>query len=345
MRKLLAATLVFLAMLGLSACRGKEAEAKSEAETTTDAKGGDAAETTPAVSVPVRVAAVARQTLAETVSATGKTASLAQQKIKAPFAGTLTEFSVTDGDVVRAGQALGTIVSRDSEAALNGAREMQRQAGTDAEKADAARAVALAEHGLVRAPIVAPSTGAVVAHSAVRGDRVAEDQEILTVADSASFVFIADVPQNDLTRIRPGQPATVELAGRSERVSGSVHDVLPGANAADYTIPVRVDLTGLTAAPPIGLFGTAKITVAEHRNVAVVPEAALIRNDVAGTVRLATVQQGHAHWLDVSPGLRSEGVVEIAAPPLEAGQAVVVAGQVGLAEGTPVASAAATPAP
>jgi multidrug efflux pump subunit AcrA (membrane-fusion protein) len=333
-----AAAVALVGALAGLACHGKDAEARPDA-------GPDAAGVSPAVSVPVRVAAVARKTFAETVTATGKTASLAQQKIKAPFAGTLTELSVTDGDAVRAGQTLGTIVSRDSEAALNGAREMARQARTDTETVDGARAVALAEHGLVRAPIVAPSTGTVVAHSAVRGDRVAEDQEILTVADSASFVFIADVPQSDLTRIRPGQAATVELAGRGERVSGSVHDVLPGANAADYTVPVRVDLTGLTAAPPIGLFGTARIIVAEHRNVAAVPEAALIRDDVRGTVRLAMVQQGHAHWLDVSPGLRSEGVVEITAPVLEPGQVVVVAGQVGLAEGTPVTSAAATPAP
>jgi len=339
-----AAAIVVLAAWASVACHGKEAEGKTDGKAD-EAKAAPASEATPAVSVPVRVAAVARKTLAERVTATGKTASLAQQKIKAPFAGTLTELSVTDGDAVRAGQTVGTVVSRDSEAALNGAREMERQARTDAEKADAARAVALAERGLVRAPIVAPSAGTVVAHSAVRGDRVSEDQELLTIADSASFVFIADVPQSDLTRIRPGQPATVELAGRGERVAGTVHDVLPGANAADYTVPVRIDLTGLRAAPPIGLFGTARITVAEHREVPVVPEAALIRDDVGGTVRIATVQQGRAHWLDVSPGLRSEGVVEIAAPPIEAGQTVVVAGQVGLAEGTPVASGAPTPTP
>jgi HlyD family secretion protein len=341
---LTAAAIVLLAAFTSMACHGKEAEGKTDGKAD-EAKAAPAAEATPAVSVPVRVAAVARRTLADTISASGHTSSLAQQKIKAPFAGTLTELSVTDGDPVHAGQTLGSVVSRDSEAALNGAREMERQARTDAEKADAGRAVALAEKGLVRANIVSPSTGTVVAHSAVRGDRVSEDQELLTVADSSSFVFIADVPQNDLTRIRPGQAAIVELAGRGERVAGAVHDVLPGANAADYTIPVRVDLTGLKAAPPIGLFGTARITVAEHRDVPIVPEAALIRDDVAGTVRVATVQQGRAHWIDVSPGLRSEGVVEITAPPIEAGQTVVVAGQVGLAEGTPVAAAAPKPAP
>ncbi|HKD19516.1 MAG TPA: biotin/lipoyl-binding protein, partial [Thermoanaerobaculia bacterium] len=169
-----AAVLLLLAATTAIGCHGKEAEGKTDGKPD-ESKPAPAAEATPAVSVPVRVAAVVRRTLADTVSASGHTASLAQQKIKAPFAGTLTELSVTDGDAVHSGQVLGFVVSRDSEAALNGAREMERQARTDGEKADAARAVALAERGLVRANIVSPSTGTVVAHSAVRGDRVSED--------------------------------------------------------------------------------------------------------------------------------------------------------------------------
>ena len=51
------------------------------------------------------------------------------------------------------------------------------------------------------------------------------------------------------------------------------------------------------------------------------------------------VDAGRARWLDVKTGLRSDGGVEISSPPLEAGRTVVVSGQVGLAEGTPVAAA------
>ncbi len=293
----------------------------------------------PAVAVPVRVAAVRRATLTEEVSAPGHTAALAQEKIRAPFAGTLVELRVSDGDRVHRGEVLGAIVSRDSDAALSGARDMARQAKTDSEKADAARAIALAERGLVRASILAPSDGAVLAHAAVAGDRVSEDQEILTVADAGSIVFLVDAPQSDLLRIRPGQPVVVEISGRAGRLAGVVHDILPGANAADFTASVRVDLRGLSGVPPLGLFGTARITVAEHPNATIVPEAAVIRDDVSGTVRIVVVEQGRARWTEVSPGLRANGVVEIKAPPLVSGQTVIVSGQVGLAEGAPVAAA------
>jgi Cu(I)/Ag(I) efflux system membrane fusion protein len=321
-----AARFCFAAALA-AACRGRVPEAPAAPA----AGSGDA------VAVPVRIAFVTRATLTEEVSAPGHTAALAHEKIRAPFAGTLAELTVTDGDRVRRGDTLGTIVSRDSEAALAGAREMQRQARSEPEKADAARAVALAERGLVRAAILAPSDGVVLGHAAVRGDRVSEDQELLTIADSDSLTFLADAPQSDLARLRPGQAVSVALAGRPGAVPGVVHDVLPGANASDFTAPVRVDLRGLDRVPPLGLFGTARITVAEHRGVIVVPESALLRDDVTGTARIAVVEKGRARWLDVSSGLRARGQVEITQPRLEPGLGVVVSGQVGLAEGAPVA--------
>jgi HlyD family secretion protein len=292
---------------------------------------------TPSAPTPVRVAAVAHATLPLTVSAPGRTAALIQQKLRAPFAGTLTELKVADGDPVARGQAVGAIVARESEAALSGAREMLRQARTPAEKSDAERALALAEKNLVRRALVASWGGAVIAHTASAGDRVTEDQEILTISDASSLVFLADVPQSDLPRIRPGQKATVELAGGRAPVAGAVHAVLPGANPADFTGQVRVDLRGASGAGPIGLFGTARILVGERAGVAVVPDAAVLRDDVSGVTRVCLAANGKAHWIDVVAGVKDSGRTEIVSPPLANGQAVIVSGLVGLPEGKTIA--------
>ena len=114
--------LLLLLALPLAACR-----AKPPAEAL--------APDPPAAAIPVELAKAARATLSDVVSGSGRTAALAQEKIRAPFAGTLTELSVSDGDRIRRGDLLGTIVSRDSEAALAGARQMERDAKTDAERA------------------------------------------------------------------------------------------------------------------------------------------------------------------------------------------------------------------
>jgi len=321
---------LLLLALVLSACRRSgDSDAAENPKAAEAAPAGSAA-------VSVAVAPLVRATIADVVTSPGKTAALAQQKVRPPFAGTLVELRVSDGDRVRRGDVLAAIVSRDSEAALAGAREMLREAKDGAEKADGERAVALAEKSLVRAEIHAPSDGAVLSHAAARGDRVSEDQEILTIADASSVVFLADVPQSDLARIRRGQAARVELAGRPAALAGTVHDVLPGANAADFTAPVRIDLAGLSEIPPIGLFGTARITVGAHRDAVVAPESAVVRDDLTGTARLALVENGRAHWVQVKTGARGPAGVEIASPALAPGRTVVVSGQVGLPEGAAV---------
>jgi RND family efflux transporter MFP subunit len=324
----------------LLACRAREgaADPKPPAQA---AK----AEEPVADAVPVRTSRAAVATLDRTVEAPGKTVALVQQKVRAPFAGTLATLTVIDGDRVRRGAVVGSVVSRDSEAALGGAREMQREAKTASEQEDARRALALAERNQVHASLVAPVDGVVLAHAAAAGDRVTEDQEILTLADSGALVFVADVPQSALAQIRPGQAASIALAGQPRAAAGVVHDVLPQANAADFTAPVRIDISGGAApgASSVGLFGTARIVVARKENAVVVPDAAILRDDVTGKARIAVVEDGHARWRDAIAGIRGSAGTELLEPVLKAGDVVIVAGQVGLPDGAAVAASPSAP--
>jgi Cu(I)/Ag(I) efflux system membrane fusion protein len=328
-----AARVLLALCLAAGACSRGEPRKADEAggEGKTDANPASSAPT------PVRVAPVETANLAVVVSGPGKTVALSQQKVRAPFAGTLTELHVSDGDVVRRGQAIGAMVARESEAALSGARQMAREASTPAARADAERAVALAESNVVRRTLAASADGVVASHAASAGDRLAEDQEILTINDSGSLVFVADLPQADLPKIRPGQPATVQIAG-STPVAASVHAILPAANSADFTGSVRLDLPASSQRLALGIFGTARISVDEHRAAIVVPDAAVLRDDVSGVTRIALVQEGRAHWVNVRTGLSQSGRTEILEPALRAGQPVIVAGLVGLPEGKAVAS-------
>ncbi|MGH9443430.1 MAG: efflux RND transporter periplasmic adaptor subunit [Thermoanaerobaculia bacterium] len=310
-------------LLVLSACKGKPEAADSSHE--------------PPPAVPVRAQTVTIENFSEIVRSPGKISVLAQQKLRTPFAGTLSELRVTDGDDVKRGQILGSVIARDSEAALAGAREMERQAATPGEKSDAARAVVLAERNLVRAPLRATVDGIVLSHAAAAGDRVSEDAEIVTIAESASMVFVADVPQSSLSRIHAGEPAAVALSGRPAPLSGSVHDILSAANTADLTIPVRIDFHPVPPRLSLGMFGEAAITVGEQPGAAAVPDAAILRNDVTGVSRIVLVTpQEKAHWIAVTTGLSQGGKTQIVSPPLAPGQKILVSGQVGLPEGSPL---------
>jgi HlyD family secretion protein len=280
---------------------------------------------------------VTRETISVLISGPGKTVALVQQKVRAPFAGTLRDLTLADGDAVHQGQTVAAVVSRDSEAALIGAQEMLRQAVGPKDREDAERALALARQNLVQVPLRASASGVVISHAASSGDRVAEDQEILTVAVAGSTVFQADISQTDLARIRRGQKASVQMAGREKACSGVVRAILGTANAADLTAPVRIDLDPLPEGLTVGLFGTARITVEERRDSQVVPDAAILRDDLTGSTRIVTVgNDGRAHWLAVTTGVRSQGWTEILSPELALSTPVIVSGQVGLPDGSPV---------
>ena len=323
---------VALIALLTAACTGRE-DARAPARAGADTAGVAAA-------TPVTLASVRRATLGLTVSAPGRTEALRPLRVRAPFTGTLTALRVADGDVVSAGEELGTMVARASAAALTGARAMLDAARTDQERADAQRALELATHGLVQQPLRASDRGVVVSHGANAGDLVNEGDDIVTIAPAGSIAFIAQVAQSDLAPVRPGQRAMVTLAARPTPLVGIVHAILPSASAENLSAPVRIDFAdpgggvGVGVGVALGLFGTAAITVGERRDVPVVPEACVLRDDVYGTASIAVVTpENRAHWVVVTTGPRAGGLVEIVTPGLASGTQVIVSGQVGLPEG------------
>lgn len=150
------------------------------------------------------------------------------------------------------------------------------------------------------------------------------------MAAQGSAVFRADVAQNDLARIRAGQPARIRLASRPDTLLGTVHGVLPAASSSAFTAPVRIDLRRQLEVPSVGLFGTAVVTVGKRAGVLSVPVDAVLTDDVTGVSRVARVSGGKAHWITVRTGVTDRGRIEVAGPGLSAGDEVVVSGQVGL---------------
>ena len=314
-------------MVTLVGCSGGAGRADSE---TAGASSGSVAAT------PVRVGAIRRDTLRVTVTAPGRTEVLREETVRAPFAGTLTRLAVIDGDRVSAGEELGRLVSRSSEAALEGARAMLASARTAQDSADARDALDLARRDWVERTLEAPEAGVVLSHAASLGDRLGEGDEILRIAADGSAVFRADVSQNDLALIAPGQPARVRLAARSDTLGGTVHGVLPAASSSTFSAPVRIDFRRGLPVPAEGLFGTATIVVGERAGVLSVPVDAVLTDDVTGVSRIAVVEGGTAHWIPVRTGVRDRGRVEIAGRGISDGARVIVSGQVGLPDSSAV---------
>jgi multidrug efflux pump subunit AcrA (membrane-fusion protein) len=316
--------LAFLAAACGSAGRGDARDAGNA-----EADGGG-------VEVPVRVAHVVRTNFTVEVSAPGQTAALDVQKVNAPFPGRLIALNVADGDTVQRHQVLGKLLSAESVSALEGARRMLAGARTLQERRDATRALDLAKMNAVALLIRAPERSIVVSHEATDGSTVAADQVLLTLAAVDSVAFIAQVVQTDLSRVAPGESAQIDLAGLPDPAAGKVHAILANANPAALRSPVRIDFAP-SRRVALGIFGTARIEVGIHRAALAVPAAAVLRDDVSGISRIATVgEEGRAHWTAVDTGIAQRGWLEVVRAPLHEGEPVVVSGQVGLPDGAQV---------
>jgi RND family efflux transporter MFP subunit len=285
---------------------------------------------------PVQVDTVAVRDMEETVGAPGETRALRETRVRAPFTGRLTTLSVMDGDRVRAGDTLGAVVSRNSEAALEGARAMLADATTSGDSADAGRALELARTALVRRVLRAPATGVVLSHAASAGDLVDQGETLVTIADRSSIVFVAQLAQSDVPKVRRGQTARIRLTAAPKPLAGTVHDILAAASSGTLSVPVRIDFADGGAPVATGLFGQATLVVGLRKRVTVVPAAAVLRDDVYGTTKVATVSGGRAIWVRVRTGLQRGDTVQIVSPRLSIGSRVIVSGQVGLPDSTRV---------
>src|SRR5258708_1479305 len=191
----------------LVGCHGDGRPRQDAAATTTADASDDGS------AVPVTVALVSRRDLPVIVSGPGRTESIENLEVRAPFDGVLLDLLVTDGDHVRRGQVLGWFVSRDSEAAMVGAREMVHAASTPEEGRNAQRALLLAKRGLVKTALRAPESGAVLSHQADEGARLSANQPVVTIVPVDAIVFASQVAQVDLSSVLAGQPAAIALAG------------------------------------------------------------------------------------------------------------------------------------
>jgi len=297
-----------------------------------------AAPDTTAGATPVRAAAIAREDVNVVVTAPGHTEALRQDRIRAPFPARLVALRVTDGDKVTAGQVVAEVVSKNSEAARQGAEQMLAAARSAQDSADAQRAIEIAGRTLVRQPLRAPTAGVVLSHAAEEGDYVDEGEVFLTIAEAGAVYFNAQVTQSDLNRVRPGQRATIDVPAVGPTPVGAVvHGVLPSASSQNLSAPVRLDFSPRRPDLPVGLFGTASIVVARQRDAIVVPQAAVLRDDVTGISRVAVIDSASvAHWVIVQTGAQQGDQVTITSPPLTPGQRVIVQGQVGLPDSTRV---------
>ncbi len=168
----------------------------------------------------------------------------------------------------------------------------------------------------------APSSGVVVEKNAFAGAHVSTGSLLYTVADLSRVWLEGEVFEKDLSLVRVGQPAHVQMEAYPGEVShGTVSYVYPTVSVASRTGRVRVELDNPDGRLKPGMYAEIHLDVPGEREVVVVPRTAVLSTGERDVV-FVRGSGGVLEPREVTPGLPAGREIEILAG-LEAGEVVV----------------------
>ena len=171
--------------------------------------------------------------------------------------------------------------------------------------------------------ITAPVGGVISRRVARLGSVVSMAADpLFRIISNGAIELEADVPESVLARLRPGQPASLDLAAGVTR-TGTIRLVSPEMNRLSRLGRIRIAIAGPPDGLVLGGFGRAVISTASHSGV-VVPLSAVQFQPEGPQVQV--VRDGTVQTRAVTIGLRAEGRAEILHGVAEGEAVVALAG-------------------
>ncbi|WP_424138120.1 efflux RND transporter periplasmic adaptor subunit [Roseomonas chloroacetimidivorans] len=172
--------------------------------------------------------------------------------------------------------------------------------------------------------LTSPMDGVVLEKAALQGMRFAPGETLFRIGDLSTVWLLADVFEQDLGLIGPGQEASIALTAYPDRrFTGKVTFVYPTLNAATRTARVRIEIPNPESLLKPDMYATVEIAAPlGTAPVVAVPDSAVLDS---GTRQVVLVERtpGRYEPRTVATGRRADGRVEIRQG-VGAGERVVV---------------------
>ncbi len=310
--------------------------------------------------IPVNVAPAIRRQIADYLETNGSLEAENEVDIVARTTGPIVELNVEEGDFVRAGQVLARIDAAEIQAQLgiarvnlaeaqlswNRAQDSYREEVISQEAYDLARSTydgaaaqivgtkILLDYTVIRAPF----DGLIIERVVKNAEHVGANARLFRLSDFDPLLCPIQLPEKDLPRLSLGQPSylTVE-AYPGERFPARVLRISPIVDAATGTVKVTLAVEGRNLLRP-GMFASVYVQTDLHEDAVVIPKQALVLESVADTVYVvneAAEDGPMAERRELRLGFEESDALEVLAG-VEAGEQIVVIGQDGLSDQTPV---------
>ena len=181
--------------------------------------------------------------------------------------------------------------------------------------------------------VKAPFSGQIVRRYVRFAEHVSTGQQLFRISDFDPLLCPIQVPERELPRLRLGQPARLSVeAFPGRRFEARVLRISPVVDAASGTVRVTLEASGEGVLRP-GMFASVELEMENRPSALVIPKSALALDSLGDTVFVAAGEVAERRQVEL--GFRNEDRLEILSG-LAEGERVVVVGQDGLSEGTPI---------
>ncbi len=172
---------------------------------------------------------------------------------------------------------------------------------------------------LARTGVRTPVSGTVASRNARVGAIAnGSGEPLFTIIRDSALELVTDVSESDITKIVPGQKATVSLSGSREKLAGSVRLVSPTVDATTRLGAVHIFIEDGSKARA-GMYGSTEIVINQTDGVALPLTA--VNNEPEGS-SARRVENGIVKFVSVETGIQDGAYIQIVKG-LKAGDEVV----------------------
>ena len=306
--------------------------------------------------VPVEVAGIEAGTVSAYISSTANLVAEFEVKVLSEVEGRVLTLQAEEGDMVRKGQVLATLVPDDEQISVKKAELKASNARLAYERAKdlvekelisreeydkleidygiAEQEMAEAEWALAKTTIRAPFTGRVTERLTQAGQHVQVGDELFQVTDFDPLITRIYLPERDVIGLAEGREVKIRLnAAQEVTFAGRIRQISPVVDTATGTVKITVEAREAPAGVRPGSFVTVDIIRETRDATLLVPREAVLRELQKAHVFVAT--DDVAEKRTVTLGLEEGDYIEALSGVAE-GETVIVAGQGGLRDGSPV---------
>jgi biotin carboxyl carrier protein len=260
---------------------------------------------------PVTITPVIYKSVTESINLPATTAYINKSVVRSTTTGTIEGTSVMPGEIVKKGQLLYTVRTREASAISNSL------------KGDSTFSFS----GKINIP--AAKDGVVSSISHQNGDFVQEGDELAIISDQSTLVFILDTPFEFVKFVEKNGSCTIHLPG-NQMIEGKILGRLPEMDPQAQTVRymIRPVFEGFL---PSNLNAVVEIIRSTRPNSAVLPKDAVLGNETQTEFWvMKLINDTTSIKIPVKKGFENDEEVEITAPGFLKSDRIILTGGYGL---------------